>query len=409
MRSWYTAAHMQAHSLYLHIPFCLHRCSYCDFNTYSGMEGLIPAYVSALCQELRLIAKSRPEEIPLHTIFFGGGTPSILPTLEVDRIMTTIMRNFDLMDKAEITIEANPGGLTLDNLKFLNKIGINRLSLGVQTANPQELMLLERQHNFKQVVEAVKLVRRSGIDNLNLDLIYGLPYQSMDSWIRTLDLATSLDPNHFSLYALTVENGTQLGIWVEKGLVSAPDADLAADMYEYACETLADLGYVQYEISNWTRRDLEGHLSACQHNLQYWRNLPYLGCGAGGHGYAAGFRTENEINPQKYIQLLSPSTAASTREFYKFPLTPATKTSTMITREREMKETMLMGLRLVEEGVSKAAFEERFGANIEIVFKNEVEQLIGAGLLEWDDQDAEHLRLTERGYLLGNQVFMQFI
>jgi oxygen-independent coproporphyrinogen-3 oxidase len=196
---------------------------------------------------------------------------------------------------------------------------------------------------------------------------------------------------------------------VEKGLVPAPDEDLAADMYEYACETLANLGYDQYEISNWTRPDLDGQLLVCQHNLQYWRNLPYLGCGAGGHGFAAGFRTENEINPQKYIKLLIPPTAASNREIYNFPLTPATRTSTMITREREMKETMLMGLRLVEEGVSKAVFEQRFGAKIEIVFKSEIDHLIGAGLLEWVDQDGERLRLTESGYLLGNQVFMEFV
>ena len=373
------------------------------------MEGIIPAYVSALCEEVRLIAASSPEKIPLHTIFFGGGTPSILPAIMIDRIMTTIMQNYDVSDKTEITIEANPGGLTLDYLKSLNHIGINRLSLGVQSANPHELVLLDRQHNFNHVIEAVKLVRSAGIYNLNLDLIFGLPYQTLESWYRTLDLAVSLDPEHFSLYALTVENGTPLGKWVEEGLLSVPDADLAADMYEYASDTLANHGYIQYEISNWTRLDPDGNMLACRHNLQYWRNLPYLGCGAGGHGYAAGFRTENELNPREYIKSFSAPGATSKRKGSKFPLTPATKTSTWITREREMKETMLMGLRLVEEGVSRVAFEERFGVDLEIVFKNQIDQLIAVGLLRWDDKDVERLQLTEHGYLLGNQVFMQFV
>jgi oxygen-independent coproporphyrinogen-3 oxidase len=192
-------------------------------------------------------------------------------------------------------------------------------------------------------------------------------------------------------------------------MVSAPDADLAADMYEYASEVLSSLGFKQYEISNWAHFNQNGQILASRHNLQYWRNLPYLGCGAGGHGYAAGFRTENEKNPREYIKSLSASSVATKQEVIKFPLTPATKTSTMITREREMKETMLMGLRLVEEGVSKAMFEERFGEDLEIIFQSEIDQLIGAGLLAWDDQGVERLRLTERGYLLGNQVFMQFV
>lgn len=400
---------MQAHSLYLHIPFCHHRCSYCDFNTYSGMESLIPDYVRGLCQEIRYIARSSPHKIPIQTIFFGGGTPSILPIGEIERIFSAIEREFELIEGLEISLEANPGRLSVEYLKSLRDFGVNRISLGMQSANPQDLLLLERQHDFQMVVSAVRMLRKAGIDNLNLDLIYGLPYQSLDSWQRTLDSGISLKPDHLSLYALTIESGTPMGSWVKKGLLSEPDADIAADMYEYAGARLATQGYELYEISNWARRDSGGQLMTCEHNLQYWRNLPYLGCGAGAHGFAGGRRTENELNPQKYVQALADSVEASSRDKYKFPQNPALKNSTVITRDREMKETMLMGLRLTKEGVARTPFRDRFGVDLKDEYKAEIEPLIKSGLLVWDHSEGGRLRLTHRGYLLGNQVFMQFV
>ena len=200
-----------------------------------------------------------------------------------------------------------------------------------------------------------------------------------------------------------------MGSWVKKGLLSEPDADIAADMYEYAGARLSTQGYEQYEISNWARRDSGGQLMTCEHNLQYWRNLPYLGCGAGAHGFAGGMRTENELNPQKYVQALAVSVEASSRDKYKFPQNPAIKNSTVISRDREMKETMLMGLRLTKEGVTRASFRDRFGVDLKDEFKGEIEPLINSGLLEWDHSEGDRLRLTPRGYLLGNQVFMQFV
>jgi oxygen-independent coproporphyrinogen-3 oxidase len=400
---------MQAHSLYLHIPFCHHRCSYCDFNTYSGMESLIPEYVRGVCQEIRYIARSSPQIIPIQTIFFGGGTPSILPIGEIECIFTAIEQEFELIEGLEISLEANPGRLSIEYLKSLRDLGVNRISLGMQSANPQDLLLLERQHDFQHVVSAVKMLRMAGIDNINLDLIYGLPYQSLDSWQRTLDSGISLNPDHLSLYALTIESGTPMGSWVKKGLLSEPDADIAADMYEYAGARVATQGYEQYEISNWARRDSGRQLMTCEHNLQYWRNLPYLGCGAGAHGFAGGMRTENELNPQKYVQALAVSVEASSRDKYKFPQNPAIKNSTVITRDREMKETMLMGLRLTKEGVTRASYRDRFGVDLKDEFKGEIEPLINSGLLEWDHSEGDRLRLTPRGYLLGNQVFMQFV
>jgi len=365
--------------------------------------------VGALCQEIRYIARSCPEKIPVHTVFFGGGTPSLIPSKEIYRIFDTLQQVFILHGGCEITLEANPDRLTYENLKFLHEMGVNRISLGMQSANPEDLLLLERQHDFKQVVKAVGMVRQSGFDNVNLDLIFGIPNQSLESWQRTLDLGISLNPDHFSLYALTIEKGTPMGSWVSKGLLSVPNPDLAAEMYEFADEKLGAHGYMQYEISNWARQDKRGKPQTCQHNLQYWRNLPYLGVGAGAHGYAGGVRTATELNPSKYVQIFSNRTEKSAQNDYSFPLTPATINSIDIDRDNEMKETMLMGLRLTAEGVSKHAFRVRFGAGLEETFQHEIEPLLNSGLLEWDTQSGDQLRLTPRGRLLGNQVFMQFV
>jgi oxygen-independent coproporphyrinogen-3 oxidase len=405
---WYTAAQMQAHSLYLHIPFCHHRCSYCDFNTYAGIEALIPDYVEALCHEIYFLTRSYSHKIPIHTIFLGGGTPSLLPSSELNRIFTTIHHEFNLQEGLEITLEANPDRLSFNYLKSIHEIGINRISLGMQSANPEELQLLERQHGFNQVAEAVSLIRKAGFRNLNLDLIFGIPNQNLRSWQRTIELAASLNPEHLSLYSLTIENGTPMGNWLRKGLLSEPDQDIAAQMYEWAQEKLSVLGYQQYEISNWARQDQAGKLLACQHNLQYWRNLPYLGVGAGAHGFTSGFRTENECNPRSYIQKLSAPLNVDDMSF-SFPRTPAVVNWISINREDEMKETMLMGLRLTQDGVSRNAFRSRFGTGMEDFFRAEIEQSIQLGLLEWVPQNSGKLRLTPRGRLLGNQVFMQFV
>lgn len=400
---------MQAHSLYLHVPFCHHRCSYCDFNTYSGIEQLIPEYVRALCLEIRYIARSCAQKIPVHTIFFGGGTPSLLPGNEVSRVLDTVQKEFLLPEGVEITLEANPGRLTYDYLYSLHQLGVNRISLGMQSADPEDLTLLDRQHDFVQVARAVSMIRKAGFENLSLDLIFGIPYQELARWQRTLDLAISLNPDHISLYALTIESGTPMGHWTRKGLLPAPDSDTSADMYEWAAERLASQGFKQYEISNWARQDLAGVLKTCRHNLQYWRNLPYLGLGAGSHGYAGGMRTANELRPQAYIQKLTSTMERDQQTTHAFPQTPVTVEATRINRLDEMKETMMMGLRLTELGVSGEDFRERFGAALDEVFRDEIEGLVASGLLEWHPENGGVLRLTPRGRLLGNQVFMQFV
>ncbi|RME06628.1 MAG: radical SAM family heme chaperone HemW [Anaerolineae bacterium] len=385
-----------SYSLYLHIPFCRHRCAYCDFNTYAGLEALIPAYAQALCREMAFLRQAAGERPPIHTLFLGGGTPSLLPITALETILQAAHTHFSWHAPLEITLEANPGTLDRDYLRAAYAVGVNRLSLGMQSAQPEELRFLERQHDFGDVIQAVEWARRAGFENLSLDLIYGLPEQSLARWEQSLSRALDLQPEHISLYALTLEHGTPLSHWVDRGLVPLPDADRAAEMYELACERLDKAGFEQYEISNWAR---PGH--ACRHNLQYWRNLPYLGLGAGAHGFAAGYRTVAVRASTAYIERLQNAGAPSV-----FPRTPATAEAIPVDRATEMSETLIMGLRLTQEGVSLQRFEQRFGQRLEEHYSAPIRRLRRAGLLEWH---AEALRLTPRGRLLGNRVFMEFV
>lgn len=387
----------QPHSLYLHIPFCSHRCAYCDFNTYAGQEESIPAYVDSLCREIEYIGKSALERLALHTIFFGGGTPSLLTPSQFEVILESISDFFNLSDP-EITFEANPGTVSLRDLRDLHSLGINRISYGVQSANPSELRMLERAHTYFDVVNAVSWARRAGFDNLNLDLIYGLPLQSLDDWSATLDLILGLTPEHLSLYALTLEHGTPFGRWSARGLLPIPDPDLSAEMYEWAVERLDVAGYQQYEISNWSEPGLE-----CRHNLQYWRGLPYLAAGAGAHGYANGYRYSNVLRIKTYIERMN---ADDWTQGIEFPLTPATVNHHRQTPQDDMGEFMMTALRLTREGVSTQTFHKRFGQEMNAVFGKEVEDLVRLGLLAWQ---ADRLCLTRRGRLLGNQVFLRFV
>jgi oxygen-independent coproporphyrinogen-3 oxidase len=391
---------MQPVSVYLHIPFCRHRCGYCDFNTYAGQDGLIPAYVDALISEIGFVRAAAGQQLPAHTVFFGGGTPSLLPLHAVERILASLRGGFELAGDAEISMEANPGTLNAEYLRGLRAAGVNRLSLGVQSASPQELLVLERQHDFADVINSVKWVRQAGFDNLNLDWIFGLPGQTLASWQRNLELALELAPEHLSLYALSIEHGTPFKEMDGRGLLALPDADAAADMYELAASLLGAAGYEQYEISNWAKRTANGNLLACRHNLQYWRTQPYAGLGAGAHGFLGGVRTANVLAPAAYIKRMQEGAAQP------FPRTPATASAESIDAQREMNETMMMGLRLVEEGVSQTGFSQRFGSTLDAVYGRQIAKLQRRGLLE---AAADALRLTQAGRLLGNQVFLEFV
>jgi oxygen-independent coproporphyrinogen-3 oxidase len=394
----------ETYSLYFHVPFCTHRCAYCDFNTYAGQGEHIQAYVDALCNEIRAVGRSDSQIAPsVHTLFFGGGTPSLLTCDQFQNIFKNVRQYFNVLRDAEISLEANPGTTSFDYLKKLRLAGFNRISFGVQSANPDELRMLERIHDFFDVIDAVKWARQAGFDNLNLDLIYGLPGQTLEKWKNTVKRAVDLRPEHISAYALTLEHGTPFGRWAGKGLLPIPDPDLAADMYEWVMDFLGGLGYEQYEISNWSLFGRE-----CRHNLQYWRNLNYLGLGAGAHGFVDSMRYSNVLRIKTYIDRLTSGFQPAS-----FPLSPAMVNQHKNNSFEDMQETMMTGLRLTREGISATVFHERFGVDLMDVFGKEIYELVRLGLLEWVDFSQPHigkgLRLTYRGRLLGNQVFMHFV
>ncbi len=417
-------------SIYLHIPFCKHRCAYCDFNTYAGQEDSIPDYVNALIREIDFVANQRVKDsanqrsdysttrpLDCSTIFFGGGTPSLLSAPQFDSILRALRSAFALSADAEISIEANPGTISPEKLNAIRKSGINRISFGVQSANTEELRMLERIHDFFTVIESVSAARKAGFDNLNLDLIYGLPEQTLSTWQTTLQRIIDLHPEHISAYALTLEHGTPFGRWSSKGLLPLPDPDLAAEMYEYAEEFLAANGYMHYEISNWAKTNSEFRIQnsefMCRHNLQYWRSLPYLAFGAGAHGYANGYRYSNALRIKTYIErLLHPSSFI----LHPFPLSPATVNLHKQTLKDDMSEYMLNNLRLTNAGASESDFRLRFGSGLLDVYPKEIEELVKNDLLEIKTSEvspffgaSEVYRLTKRGRLLGNQVFIKFI
>ncbi|MEW5986311.1 MAG: radical SAM family heme chaperone HemW [Chloroflexota bacterium] len=381
-------------SLYLHIPFCRHRCSYCDFNTYTTLGALQDEYTAALCQEIRQVAGD--ERRPAHTVFFGGGTPSLLSIANLRQILWCLNENFDLATNTEITLEANPGTVDSAYLAALRDLGVNRLSFGAQSAVASELALLEREHDFAAVVEAVAMSRAAGFDNLNLDFIYGVPGQTLDSWRYSLETALALQMEHLSLYCLTIEPGTPMQRWLRDGRISLPDPDLAADQYELACALLgSQAAYTHYEISNWARPGRQ-----CEHNLTYWRNREYLGLGAGAHGHAAGYRYQVVRQPRVYIRRLQNGVTGQ------YPWSAAVAEKHAVDQGEAMSDTVITQLRLLQEGLDLAAFSGRFGQTLHDAYGPTVSQLVEWGLLH---EKEGWLLLTRRGYFLSNQVFYRFM
>jgi oxygen-independent coproporphyrinogen-3 oxidase len=411
--------------LYLHIPWCTTRCIYCDFNTYvDGEASLKTRYHAALRREIREAgaALGRPT---LNTIFFGGGTPTTLPPDQLIELLETVKAAFELPPGAEITVEANPGTLSVDYLRALHQGGINRLSLGVQSFNDDELRFLSRLHDAEAARCAIEQARAAGFDNLSLDLIFNLPQQSLAQWQQNLQAALALNPAHLSLYALIVEPGTPLHRQVNQGQVPWPDDDLAADMYVYAVDTLAVAGYSHYEISNWARANGEAEWQtpslASAHNLIYWRNQPYLGLGAGAYGtvnfppshlptfqpfnlstFQPSRRWMNVKRPQTYIERIEAGAGlgAACDE----------KSLEVIDLETAMAEHMLLGLRLVREGVSGGEFESRFGLSLQERYPEAITHGLERGLTEWIESPAgPRLRLTREGRFLANQAVVPFM
>ena len=389
-------------SVYIHVPFCVRRCLYCDFITYAGQQAWLPAYVEAAIKEVHLLGSSRAKtDEPAQTVYFGGGTPSLLSIGQVKALLTAVERSFLLAENAEITLEANPGTLTLDYLRELRATGVNRLSLGVQSFSNAELAQLGRIHTREEALESILWAKQAGFENLSLDLIFGLPKQSLKAWEYNLQEAIKIHPEHLSLYNLIVEDGTPLAKQIANGEIPAPDDDVAADMYELTMDFLTSAGYEQYEISSWaTSPEFES-----RHNKAYWQMTPYLGVGAAAAGFAKNVRTLNTPSIPEYVQRIS-----TQRSALPYPRSAANREYTEVDGFTLMQESMMLGLRLTREGVSNAAFRARYGQDISAAFPEEVHRLLAKGLVEWVDfPDGSHVRLTRRGKMLGNQAFMEFV
>ena len=396
--------------LYLHIPFCAKKCPYCDFNTYAGLDDQFQPTVDALCREMSRWQHALRDRT-IETIFLGGGTPTVLSADQLTQLFAALRQTFQIAPHCEITSEANPG--TVDRAKFdcLRALGVNRLSIGVQSFQPAELQFLGRIHTADDVELAVTSARRAGFTNINLDFIFGLPNQALSAWQETLARALALAPEHLSLYSLIVEPNTPLFHWVAEGQVAAPDEDLAAAHYEAAMARLATAGYVQYEVSNWARAttgEMGGRATAklptfaCAHNLIYWRNQEYLGIGPGAHSHLTLVDSTGQPRAQRwgnhkpvpgYVKRMA---QGSSVEAFSETIGPTLA----------MGETMMLGLRLLGEGVAFDRFQARHATSLRTMFAKELAQLQMWGLLMLDN---ERVCLTDQGLLLGNQVFARFL
>lgn len=397
---------LESVALYLHIPFCHAKCHYCDFNSYAGMLGLREEYVAALRDEIGLagyrarLASGRPRRC--RTVFFGGGTPSLLTPEQIADLMAAIRAAFALDADAEVTMEANPGALEYGQLDAVRAAGVNRLSMGAQSFNADLLRWMGRIHTPDEIETAYRAARAAGFTNINLDFIFALPGQTQAVWQDTLERAVALSPDHLSLYNLIVEEGTPLYTWVRRGSVREVDEDTAADMYEAAQEWLARAGYLQYEISNWAK---PGH--ACAHNLIYWRNVPWIGLGAGGASFYAGQRFTNARPIRGYIKRVCEALAAEEAGVAGRETLPAAAIATRetISRELEMGETAMLGLRL-NEGLRLDAFAARYGVGFWETYGERLAEFRALDLIEEADGYA---RLTQRGRMVGNEIFARVL
>ena len=375
--------------LYVHIPFCKQKCMYCDFPAYQNLQDYYETYVYALVQEVDLWISEHPEskERPIDTIYFGGGTPTELSIQQIKMILDKIKSTFTITDDCHMTIESNPGEVDLRYLTKLVQLGFNRISFGVQTFDDKALAMLHRSHNGEKAKQAVYDAKEAGFADINIDLIYGLPRQSLDDIKRNLVIVKDLPINHISTYGLQVEVGTYLYHLVQKNLISIPSESIDEAMYDTMMEGLKELGFERYEISNFSKDN-----SYSRHNLKYWHYVDYLGFGAGAHSFYNGVRRSNNRNVMPYIQSV---------DRYVMP-TIDTET---ITLERAQEDFCFLALR-TKWGLDEQKFEDTFDASVYDLFGTTLEDLVSKGLLEYQNGS---YHLTAEGAKHGNYVFSQFI
>lgn len=372
--------------LYIHFPFCLRKCLYCDFPSYAGKEFLMDDYLDAVRIEIGEI-KKRITGRKIETIFWGGGTPTLFHGEKLKNLLDYIKENLVITEDAEITTEANPETLDKKKLEILKKAGVNRLSIGMQAGQDCLIKKLGRVHSIKDVERSVQWARDLGFDNINLDLMFGLPDQTLDQWMETLAVAVDLGVEHISTYALIIEEGTPFYELESQGKLNTPSEEVEREMYHKGIDYLKRNGYIQYEISNFAQPGKE-----CRHNLIYWKNRDYIGIGCGAHSSLDGERWSNYYDISQYIDSISKErTAIEHRQ------------KTPISEQRF--ETIMMGLRLTA-GVSKLEFRQRFNNDIRYYYGEAIDKLKAQGLLA---EDKNSIYLTSKGMDLQNQVLLHFM
>lgn len=392
--------HKQPLGIYVHIPFCVRKCLYCDFLSFPAGEvcpekreaPVLRAYVDALLQEIEnipnLVDITSNHEI--QTIFIGGGTPSLLNEIYISYILCKLKAHFLISQSAEITIEANPGTLTMSKLHAYRSAGINRLSIGLQSTDNNELKQLGRIHTYEEFLESYHMAREAGFDNLNIDLMTALPGQNQDDLCRTLERVIELNPEHISAYSLILEEGTPFAkLYNEDNL---PSEEEDREMYAMTGRMLSAAGYHRYEISNYARPGYES-----RHNMSYWKRIPYLGLGLGAASFFENTRWKNEEDLDVYIRK------------WQSGISPERYEEQVLTTQMQMEEYMFLGLRMTE-GISMSAFAETFGRSLEAVYGKALDTLEREALIERTRiGQEEHIRLTQRGVDLSNYVFTFFL
>ncbi len=380
--------------LYLHIPFCVRKCDYCDFLSMPANEELRRHYVDCLMEEIKQKA-ALCREYQVTSVFFGGGTPSILPGVQIWELMEALRRNFKIYEDAEITVECNPGTLTRQKLIYYKMAGVNRLSIGLQSANNQELQRLGRIHTYEEFLDSFGQARAMGFKNINVDLMSALPGQKQEDWINTLNKVLAVRPEHISAYSLMVEEGTPFYERYgederrrEQGEppLYLPSEEMEREMYLSTQELLRNKGYVRYEISNYAFPGRE-----CRHNIGYWKLTPYLGLGLGSSSFLEEVRFSNTKDLKTY---LSGENFSQEDCAYVF-----------LDKRQRMEEFMFLGLRMME-GISRSVFQQMFGIKLEAVYGNVLEQLQQQGLLK---QQEGRVALTEAGISVSNYVLSEFL
>lgn len=380
-------------SLYIHVPFCTVKCAYCDFNSYAALEHLTGGWLDAALRELELWS-GRAAGRRVETIFIGGGTPSLLEGDQVARLLDSARLHFTIAADAEITLEANPESVRLERMRDYRAAGINRVSMGVQSLDADELRFLDRLHSAGRAEQALSEVRSAGFENVNLDLIYGLPHQRFETWRNTLERVSAWRPQHLSCYALTVEDGTPLAARVAAGAVVEADSDAVAEISAWTAQHLTAAGYQHYETSNYALPDRE-----CRHNLNYWCCGDYIGIGPGAHGCIDGLRYSVVRRPAAYIRKLASAEQAAG----KLP-SPAIEDIEPITEQDALVDALTLGLRLTE-GVDEHDLKQRHPtayARVEAA----INWALSTNLCERRDR---RLRLTKRGHAVANELFVRLV